>query len=397
MATTSVLEQLWQVNPEAEIWWDSSPIIYNNWRNKMVANAADKQQMKTWLDRLYPDAGNGANCLFRGVTTNPPLSYNAIKDDPTYWANWIGEFIRKEQCTCVETVFWETYKEIVRRGAKIFLPLFESSNHKYGYISGQVDPRYRHDVDKMFAMGVEIHSIAPNVMVKIPGTDEGYQVIRRLTALGIPTNNTLSFVISQFVTCMNAVTAGLKEAKANGVDLSTWRSVITAMSARYGNLGDLKKEAAERGITLSEAEVRSAEIAVFKKACRLVEENPDYNGKMLLCSMRMGPQVNGEERCWHLEKAAGANIVYTCPPNFLETLLTKGTHIVYHNEINEPIAQDLMDKLMKIPYFRRGYAEDGYTPQEFNTHPALLATANEFTNVTRQMVDFVARCIIKKP
>ena len=43
--------------------------------------------------------------------------------------------------------------------------------------------------------------------------------------------------------CMRAVVAGLKEAKTNGVDLSQWRSVITAMSARYGTLGDLQKEA----------------------------------------------------------------------------------------------------------------------------------------------------------
>ena len=50
-----------------------------------------------------------------------------------------------------------------------------------------------------------------------------------------------------------------------------------------------------------------------------------------------------------------------------------------------------MDKLMRIPYFERGYAEDGYTAKEFNSHPALLATAKEFSGATQQMVDFVAK------
>jgi transaldolase len=50
-----------------------------------------------------------------------------------------------------------------------------------------------------------------------------------------------------------------------------------------------------------------------------------------------------------------------------------------------------MEKLMRIPYFRRGYAEDGYAPEEFNQHPALVATAKEFSGATQSMVDFVAK------
>jgi len=243
----------------------------------------------------------------------------------------------------------------------------------------------------MVAQGVELHSLSPNVMIKAPGTMEGYEVIRRLTAKGIPTNNTLAFIIPQFMACMKAIVAGLKEAKTNGVDLTEWRSVITAMSARYGTLGDLQKEAAEKNIELSEADVRWAEIAIFKKACRLVKENKEYPGKMLLCSMRMSPVVNGVTRSWHIEKVAGADIVYTCPPPYIEGLLEKGNHLEFSNQIEEPVPKEVMDKLMKIPYFKRGYAEDGYEPAEFNTHAALVATAVEFSGATQAMVDFVAK------
>jgi transaldolase len=395
MIRKSPIEQLWEVNPEAEIWWDSSPVIYDNWRAKMIEKAANKEEMKTWLDRLYRKDNPPGKNIFRGVTTNPPLSYNAIKDDPEYWTRWVDQLIAKERCKDTEVAFWQTYKEIVRRGAEIYLPIFEATHHKYGYISGQVDPRIRHDVDKMVAQGIELHSISPNVMIKIPGTAGGYEAIRQLTARGIATNNTLAFVIPQFVACMKAVVAGLKEAKAKGVDLSRWRSVITAMSARYGTLGDLQKEAAERNIDLSEPEVRWAEIAIFKKACRLVKENRDYPGKMLLCSMRMSPEVNGEIRSWHVEKSAGADIVYTCPPPYIEGLLEKGKHIEFSNQIEEPAPQEVLEKLMKIPYFRRGYAEDGYTAEEFDQHPALVATAKEFSGATQSMVDFVSKRVAK--
>jgi len=395
MSIKSVVERFWEINPESEIWWDSSPIIYDNWRKKMIDQASDKDEMKEWLDRLYSKDNKQGENIFRGVTTNPPLSYSAIKDNPAYWATWIDDQIEKDRSKPAEVVFWDTYKEIVRRGAEVYLPTFEASGYKFGFISGQVDPRVRHDVDTMVAQGVELHSLSPNVMIKVPGTAEGYEVIRQLTAKGIPTNNTLSFMISQFVACMNAVVDGMKEAEKNGVDLSKWRSVITFMSGRFGTLGDLQKEAQELKIELSEADERWAEIAVFKKACRLVDENSEYPGKMLLCSMKMSPQVDGVVRSWHIEKVAGANAVYTCPPPYLEGLLFKGQHLEFSDQINDPVPGDVMDKLMKIPYFERGYAEDGYTAEEFNSYTPLLATAKQFSGATQEMVDFVTKRVTK--
>lgn len=389
MARKSAVERLWEVNKDAEIWWDSSPLVFPTWRQEMMEKATDKDEMAAFLDRLFNENNAPTDNLFRGVTTNPPLSYAAIQDNPDYWGKWVDRYVEETKCTDVETVFWETYKEIVRRGAQTFMPMFEASGGKLGLISGQTDPRVRHDVDKMVAQGLELHAQSPNVMVKAPGTAEGYEVIRILTSKGIATNNTLSFIIPQFVACMNAVTEGLKEAKANGVDLSNWRSVITAMSARYGTLGDLTKEAEAAGLKLSEEEIRWAEIAIFKKACWLVRDNADYPGKMLLCSMRCSPTVDGELRSWHIEKAAGADIVYTCPPPYLDEVINKLDHVEFKNEIDNPIPGDVMDKLMKIPYFVRGYAEDGYTPEEFNTHPALVETARQFSEVTQKMVDFV--------
>ena len=395
MSSKSVLERLWEINTDAEIWWDSSPLIYDNWRKKLLAKAHEPDEMSAWLDRLYSSNRIPGDILFRGVTTNPPLSYDAIKDDPGYWSSWIDALIEKDQCLDAEVVFWQTYKEIVRRGAEMYLPIFKASGYRNGYISGQVDPRIRHDVDRMFAQGEELRALSPNVMVKVPGTAEGYEVIRRLTAKGISTNNTLSFIIPQFVACMRAVVDGLTEARANGVDLSKWRSVITSMSTRYGTLGDLQKEAAERDIELSEADIRWAEIAIFKKACRLVDENTAYQGKMLLCSMRLSPILDGAPQCWHMEKVAGANIVYTCPPIFIEGLFEKARHLEFRSQIREPVPEKVMDKLMKIPYFARGYAEDGYSPKEFDHHPALVTTARQFSEATQQMVDFVAKRVAR--
>ena len=134
MASKSIVEKLWEVNPKAEIWWDSSPLIYENWRSKMIQKAHNKEEMVSWLDRLYNKNNRPEENIFKGVTTNPPLSYTAIMDNPDYWTRWVDELIDREGYTDPEVVFWRTYKEIVKRGAEFYMPIFEATNYTCGYL-----------------------------------------------------------------------------------------------------------------------------------------------------------------------------------------------------------------------------------------------------------------------
>ena len=93
-------------------------------------------------------------------------------------------------------------------GSAMYLPLFERSRYREGFLSGQTDPRDAFNGEAMLRQAREIAAVNPNVMVKVPGTREGYDVIEELTALGIPTNNTLSFHMSQFAHCAQRVEPG---------------------------------------------------------------------------------------------------------------------------------------------------------------------------------------------
>jgi transaldolase len=395
MNERNLLEELVAVSPGMEIWWDSSPAILANWFKKTLAKAepGDREVLKRQFERMYSLA-DPMSQLFRGVTTNPPLSLAAIKDDPPRWQAVAHRLMADHEDLDTETLFWLLYKEVVKAGSDMFLPLFEASGYKEGFLSGQCDPRSAFDYDAMFKQALEIHAVNPNVMVKVPGTAQGYPLIEELTARGISTNNTLTFVLSQLLDCAKSVARGLEKAKANGVDLSKWRSVITHMEARYGDLGGLRDAGKEKGIELSEGDVRLAELAIFKKAYRIVKER-GYRSKMLSCSLRVGPTVDGKLRLWHLEEKAGADIVVTVPPPFIDECINFPEP---HNLKFEPgridvdPPKDVMDKLLRIPYFERAYEEDGYTRDEYNTHPALVKTAEQFSKATQEMVDFAGSC-----
>jgi len=396
MEERNFFERLVDISPGMEIWWDSSPVIFGNWCKKVLekADPADRENLQQQFNRMY-DTENPLNQLFRGVTTNPPLSLQAIQDDPPYWEKVTKNILAENPGLDKEGLFWELYKTVVKRGSDMYLPLFEASNYKEGYLSGQVDPRSVFDKDAMLRQAEEIAAINPNVMIKVPGTKQGYEVIEYLTSKGIATNNTLTFVLPQLVDCANSVKRGLETAKKNGVDLSRWRSVITHMESRYGDLGGLRDFAREKGIELSDGEVRLAELAIFKKAYKYLIDN-NLPSKMLSCSLRIGPTVDGQDRIWHMEEKAGASIVVTCPPGFIdEVIFLPGVEkITFEKDrILEDIPQDVMDKLMRIPYFERAYSEDGYTRDEYNTHPSLQRTAEQFSKATEEMVAFAGKCL----
>ena len=271
-----VLEKLAATNPASEIWWDSSPLIYGKWADGVLKSAPeDKRDLwSEQLSRLLDPAtvASSGEMGFRGVTTNPPLSLQAIKGDPDRWVSRIRALCSEEPSATVEEVYWKIYLEVVRDGAAMIRSVWDASNGLYGFVSGQVDPRCVTDYDAMLEQALSIAAQGPNIMVKAPGSMQGYQIIEEMTARGISTNNTTSFSMPQYVACMDAVSRGLERAKANNVDLSRWRSVITHMSARLTGLGDMLDQAALRGIEISPDEAQLAELAVMKRAYRHIRD-----------------------------------------------------------------------------------------------------------------------------
>ncbi len=120
------LEQLAATNPDAEIWWDSSPLIFPSWKDETLAKApaGEREEWTAQLTRFYDDATiqREGTMGFRGVTTNPPLSLQAIKLAPELWAKEIKTIAAKNPGLDVEGVYWAMYLDLVKKGAEAILP-----------------------------------------------------------------------------------------------------------------------------------------------------------------------------------------------------------------------------------------------------------------------------------
>jgi len=385
----SVIEELDRTSPDLETWWDSSPLIFAPWVDEVVGQAppADQETLKVQLNRLY-DAANPTDSLFVGCTTNPPLSWQAIQKDRPRWDAWVKAEHKTHPEMNQAQLFWHTYLAVVAAGAAAFQPVWKKSGHKLGYVSGQVDPRILTDMDTMIEQGVALNSQFRNVMIKMPGTAQGIAGIEELTARGIPTNATLTFALSQLTAVAESVKRGLKRARADGVDLSMWRSVVTMMLGRLEDHPVFAEQCKAAGIDLTVEKKRLSGIAVFKKAVHLFKER-GYESKMLAASMRPGPTVDGREKVWHLEHLAGANVVLTVFPNVFEALLAGYDAGELQPHIDDPVPQAVIDELLKTEYFRQAYEEDGLEPAEWISYPPVVATGNQFADATNEMEAYV--------
>lgn len=389
--TESVLDRLCGVHPNLEVWWDSSPLVFASWAKKTVEAAppARRAVLEEQLGRIFV-VDDPARSLVRGCTTNPPLSLAAVKSDQAAWDAWVDDLILSRPGLSRYEYFWLTYKEVIRRGAEMMMPIWEASDGRYGYISGQLDPRLLTETDRMIETAKEIRAIAPNLMIKVPASTQGVEVVKVLTSLAIPTNVTTCFTLPQIWAVALAAREGLAIAEKNKVDTSRWRAVITMMIGRLTENPVLDEQARRRGISLSWTDKHWLGIYVFRKAFRLLQEN-GLPSKMLACSMRDGPVVAGRHRFWDIEKIAG-EIVYTMPPYVLEPLFLRCSDLTFREEIHlDDVPEEVLWKLSKIPYVLQSWDENGMEIDQFNSHPATVATAEAFSKASAGLEEYVGQ------
>ncbi len=384
----SAMQRLSETGEDFEIWWDSSPLIFGAWAKSMLGKAPQekKGELEKQLKILF-DYENQADTLFCGVTTNPRLTRKVLDLIPEDVNPLIDKIIRENPAKTSYELAWETYKAITAEGTQLYMPLFEKSKYKRGYVSAQVDPRLVTDVQKMLLQALELKNIAPNIMVKCPGSKEGIYLLQILTSLGIATNSTLVFNVPGAIQVAKAVKRGYETGSAWGVDYSQWRSVITIMIGRFEGRPEFAESAKSAGIEFNEELARWSGIAIAKKIHNLLTDPKNgYMSKLLLCSARPGP---GEGNIYHIEKVAGGNMVYTLNPEIIDDFMRICQCKDIYSQMADPVPKDIMEKLLKIPYFVAGYAEDGIAIDDFINNPSFVFTREEFSGSMKEIEEYV--------
>ena len=142
--------------------------------------------------------------IINGATSNPAIFKNAILSSDAYLSQLesLGDISAKEKYEAVAIYD-------IQKAADILRPLFDKGDD--GYVSIEVDPFFCDDATATIAEGKRLFgTIAkPNVMIKVPATEAGYEAMEALTAEGIPVNATLIFKKEQALACAEAFKKGI--------------------------------------------------------------------------------------------------------------------------------------------------------------------------------------------
>jgi transaldolase len=143
----SAMQRLAETSEDMELWWDSSPLIFKTWSKEMLGKVSGKEKdlMAKWLEVLFNEE-KPEDTLFSGVTTNPRLTRKVLDLIPDEVNSIVDKIINDNPSMSNYELAWEVYREITKEGTKLYMPLFEKSNYRKGYVSAQVDPRIVTDV-----------------------------------------------------------------------------------------------------------------------------------------------------------------------------------------------------------------------------------------------------------
>ena len=176
-----------------------------------------------------------------GMTSNPTIFEKALAEGSAYddqIRTASGDFTAMELFELISTTD-------VRDACEIFRGVYDREGAKDGFVSIEVSPAAAHDLLGTVSEAARLWSTVDrrNVMVKVPGTIEGADAVRRLIASGLNINITLLFSLDAYRRVIEAYMAGLEERVAAGKDIRNIASVASFFVSRVDSEVDKRLDA----------------------------------------------------------------------------------------------------------------------------------------------------------
>jgi transaldolase len=173
----------------------------------------------------------------RGITSNPSIFEKAIggSNDYTDLLTQLGK-----QGLPTGQIYERIVVRDIQDSADKLLPVYKSTNRRDGYVSLEVSPTLARDTQGTIEEARRLWQAVnrPNIMIKVPGTPEGVEPVRRLTSEGLNINITLLFAQEAYIAVAEAYLNGLEAALKAGKDISGIASVASFFVSRIDTLVD---------------------------------------------------------------------------------------------------------------------------------------------------------------
>ena len=229
----------------------------------------------------------------KGMTSNPSIFEKAMGHGSNYDAGF-KELAAKGDVDA-QSIYEQLAIADIQHAADLLRPVYEKTNRVDGYVSLEVSPYLALRTDETIAEARRLWkavSRRENLMVKVPGTDQGTPAIKTLIGDGMNINVTLLFSQQAYKDVAEAFIAGLENFKSAGGDVSRVASVASFFVSRIDTQID-------KQIDAKRLKVGGNDVADLKR----------LRGKVAIANAKLAYQhylsLIGSER-WKTLSAAGA-------------------------------------------------------------------------------------------
>jgi transaldolase/glucose-6-phosphate isomerase len=204
----------------------------------------ERERQSPWLDFIRRNMLNDGGLAryrdedgIRGVTANPTIFAQAIGAGDDY-DDQIAAMVR--QGIEPRQMFEQIAVMDLRAACDILRPVFDSSGGSDGFVSIEVSPEKAFHTDDTIEEAKRWWRLVerPNLLVKIPATNEGVPAIEECLAAGVNINITLIFAIDFYEDVMEAYIRALERRHRDGATLTTVNSVASFFVSRVDTAVD---------------------------------------------------------------------------------------------------------------------------------------------------------------
>jgi transaldolase len=297
-------------------------------------NELAKLGQSVWLDFISRKLLTSGELIklrdngLRGMTSNPTIFDKAISKSTDYDEDIKGLMSKG---LSVEDIYEKLAIKDIGIAADEMRKVYNDTDGLDGYISIEVNPLLANNTKETIDQAKHLFKALgrPNIMIKIPGTEEGLPAITEVLGSGINVNVTLIFSTDSYRKVVEAFMAGLEKYDAAGGDISRHASVASFFVSRVDSAVDKELESKGNKDLLGKIAVANSKIAfeiseeifnsdrwedLAKKGARKQRllwaststKNPNYNDVL------------------YIDELIGPDTVNTMPPDTIDAFVDHG-------------------------------------------------------------------------
>jgi len=290
-----------------------------------------------WLDNISRDILNNkelekliAEVGLKGVTSNPTIFQKAIGSGHAY-DKQMEELLADNASLSSEELFEELAVKDIQTAADVLRPVFEKTNGVDGFVSIEVSPFLAYNTDGTIQEARRLNKKVnrPNVMIKIPATQEGLPAIKQMISEGVCINVTLIFSQEVYEQVAEAYISGLEDRNKKGLPIDKTLSVASFFISRIDTsvdnaLNNFRNESLKGKIAIANAKL------VFEKCNELFnsERFSKLRNKGAKIQRLLWASTSTKNPAYpetiYVDELIGRDTVNTMPPATIEAFKTKG-------------------------------------------------------------------------